>query len=79
LDVEGTDVSVMDRFILGEKVAELLSYKIKAAVVWPENDITKFAETVASNRGGKLIVVGNEDDALKWLLADKKIDQRLTY
>ena len=60
----------MDRFFVGEKIANVLGGKIKLAVVWPEKDINKFAENVAINRGGNICVVGDIETAKKWLLSN---------
>ncbi|MEO6548210.1 MAG: hypothetical protein ABIN94_09430 [Ferruginibacter sp.] len=68
LNVKGTDVSILDRFSLGVQIAEVLSSKIKIAVIWPEKDINKFAENVASNRGGFIFVCGNVTEGENWLL-----------
>jgi hypothetical protein len=52
---------------VGEKIAEMFPI-IKLAVAWPEKDIDKFAETVATNRGGFIQVVPDVETAEKWLL-----------
>ena len=69
LEVKGTDLSVLERYFIGEKMAELLP-AIKVAVVWPEKHITKFGETVARNRGAFVNVVGDVETAQKWLMAN---------
>ena len=71
LKVIGTDVSTIDRFYLGEQLANVAGGKIKVAVVWPEKDIDKFAENVAINRGGDICVVGDIETAKKWLLSNR--------
>lgn len=68
LNVIGTNVSTMDRFFLGEQLANVAWGKIKVAVVWPEKDIDKFAENVAINRGAYACVFGDIETAKKWLL-----------
>ena len=70
LNVTKTDISVMDRYFLGEKIAKIMRSKIKLAVVWPEKDISKFAETVALNRGGNIYVIGEIESAIEWILGD---------
>jgi len=67
LELKGTDLSVLERYFIGEKIADILP-TIKMAVVWPEQHITNFAETVARNRGGFVKVVGNIENARKWLM-----------
>ena len=68
LDVKGADLSTMERYFIGEKVAEVFAPKIKLAVAWPEKHINRFAETVALNRGGYMHVVATIQAAEKWLL-----------
>lgn len=68
LEVKGADLSTMERYFIGEKVAEFFPPKIKLAVVWPELHINRFAETVALNRGGFMHVEGTIEAAEKWLL-----------
>lgn len=48
-----------------------LGNKIKLAVAWPANDINKFFENVAVNRGCRVCVHDNIDAAENWLLDDK--------
>ena len=67
LDLKGTDLSVLERYFIGERIADLLP-AIKMAVVWPEKHITNFAETVALNRGGFVKVLANVENAIRWLL-----------
>ena len=68
LEVEGTDLPTMERYFIGELVAEELPSKIKIAVTWPAPHINNFAETVAINRGGFIRVFGDIESAEKWLL-----------
>ncbi|MEI6554318.1 MAG: hypothetical protein WCL70_01880 [Paludibacter sp.] len=44
LDVELTDISTMDRFDLGKKIAETLQYKIKIAFIAKKEIVDGFAE-----------------------------------
>jgi hypothetical protein len=67
--VNGTNISTMERFFLGEEIARVLRSDIKLAVVWPKEHIDKFAETVAINRGGNIFVVDDMEKAKEWLLA----------
>jgi hypothetical protein len=59
--------SDMDRYFLGERAAAIFGARLKVAVVFPAEGITKFGENVAVNRGTKLAVVPSEDEAMKWL------------
>ena len=68
LKVNGTNVPTMDRFFLGETIANLLGSKIKLAIVWPGEHINKFTENVAVNRGTQLLIVGDFETAKEWLL-----------
>jgi hypothetical protein len=68
LDLKGTDISVRTRFFLGVDIANALRYKIRIAAVATEKDITKFAATVARNRGADICVFGDIETAKKWLL-----------
>src|SRR4029079_2128394 len=67
LQMSGTNLTTMERYLVGEKIAEMFP-TIKLAVAWPEKDIDKFAETVAINRGGFIQVVPDVETAEKWLL-----------
>jgi len=57
----------MDRFYIGEYVALKLR-GLKVAAVYPQELITKFGENTAVNRGASLIVLGDREQAIKWLL-----------
>lgn len=69
LGVTGTNLSVMERFVIGESVAALFPPTVKLAVAWPEEFMTRFAETVAVNRGSFLAVFTNVEEAEQWLVA----------
>jgi predicted DNA-binding transcriptional regulator AlpA len=68
LQMSGTNLTTMERYLIGEKVAEIFPPAIKISVAWPEKDIDKFAETVATNRGGFINVEPDLERAEKWLL-----------
>ena len=68
LNLNGTDTPTMDRFSIGEAIANTFGNKIKMAIAWPGKDINKFFETVAVNRGSRVCVLDNIDAAEKWLL-----------
>lgn len=62
------NLSEVDRFLGGQRSAEVFGSKLKVAILMPAGQITKMAELAASNRGAMLLVVASEDEALKWLL-----------
>jgi hypothetical protein len=68
LAVKNANLSTMDRFALGEKIIELFGSRVKFAIAWPKEDITKFAETVIENRGGNAKVFDNLADAEAWII-----------
>ena len=72
LNVSDINVPTMDRFYMGEKIAKVLGSKIKIAVVGPKEQINKFGENVAVNRGGRLFVAESFETARHWLFNDIK-------
>jgi hypothetical protein len=62
------ELSDVDRFLGGQRSAEVFGARLKVAVMMPAGKITKMAELAASNRGTKLLITDNEDEALTWLL-----------
>lgn len=61
------DISEAERFVGGQKIAEVFGSRIKAALVMPEGKVTKLGELAAVNRGAKFLVTTSESEALKWL------------
>jgi len=59
-----------DRFMGGQKIAELFGSRIKIALLMPGAQITKLGEITAVNRGAKFFVTDCEDEGRRWLLAD---------
>ena len=59
----------LDRYLVGESVAKVLSFHFKVAALYPKNLINKLAENTAVNRGGRLFVCSDEDEAYRWLHA----------
>jgi hypothetical protein len=59
--------SDIDKFYLGEYAAQTFRGKLKVAVVFPAEGITKFGENVAVNRGAQLAVLATEVEAMRWL------------
>jgi hypothetical protein len=68
LDMENTAISIIERFIIGEKMAEVLKRHLKIAVAFPAENINRLAETVASNRGVDIAVFADINNAEEWLL-----------
>ena len=68
LDVKESNIPNMDRFYLGTEVAKVLGSKIKIALVAQDENINKYGETVALNRGALINIVGNVATAEEWLL-----------
>lgn len=62
-------VSEMECFLVGELVAAIFPAAYKIAVVYRKENINKFIENVAVNRGAYINVVGDEDSAAQWLPA----------
>ncbi|HYL02687.1 MAG TPA: hypothetical protein VEU54_04650 [Steroidobacteraceae bacterium] len=58
----------IDRFELGERIAEVFGSTHTLAVIAREEAVNRLAETVAQNRGAALRVFLTEQEALTWLL-----------
>ena len=58
----------LDRFLVGEALAQLLPHPFKVAVLYKAEWINKFAENTAVNRGAAVLVCSQEAKALQWLL-----------
>jgi hypothetical protein len=67
--LSGTELTTSQRFFAGERIARVM-VGIMLAIIWPEKDIDGFAEMVATNRGGRMIVTSDPKHARRWLLAD---------
>ena len=70
-EVDFTNLSTMERYFLGEELAKVISYRLAVAIVVPEEIITKFLETVATNRGANMFVVSDLKTAEAWLRGQK--------
>jgi hypothetical protein len=68
--LKNSDISIIDRFFLGEMIAEVLRNKVKLAIVWPTKDRTKFIEIVTANRAAHIKVAVSAQTALRWLMID---------
>ncbi len=67
-ELKDTDASTIDRFFIGERIAEVLRSKVKLAVVWPPDHMTKLTENVAVNRAAYMRMFVEPKEAKKWLL-----------
>ena len=67
--VTGTPPTTMDRFEIGVSVAEHHHNPLRIAAVgaYPMIDPSRFAQVVANNRGARLKVCVDNDEALAWL------------
>jgi len=70
LHVKGL-LSEMDRFKIGEKIAQLFPIPYRMVSIVKEGKINRFGENTAVNRGANLFVVSNRKDGLDWLLEKK--------
>lgn len=57
------------RFWIGEAVADIFKSDYRFAVACRPEFINKFVENVAVNRGSQVLVVGDEHEALHWLMS----------
>lgn len=67
-ELKDTDASTIDRFFIGEKIAEILRSKVKLAVVWPPDHMDRLTESVAVNRAAYMRMFLEYNVAKKWLL-----------
>ena len=58
----------MDRLHSASHAVEVFGSDVKVVVVGQSHSITKMTEDFAVNRGVNLLITGDEDEALKWLL-----------
>ena len=65
--VDFSNLSTMERYLLGEEFGQVVSYHLAIAILVREELITNFLETVATNRGAKMFVSSENDKALAWL------------
>ena len=61
------NLSDADRFLGGERSAQVFGSRLKVAVMMPAEQITKMAELAAGNRGAQLLITASEDEARDWL------------
>ena len=59
----------MDRIHSANHAIEVFGNVIKVAFVGQPHSITKLTEDIAHNRGVNLLITGDEDEAIRWLLS----------
>jgi hypothetical protein len=65
----GAPAREFDRFWFGSAVAELFhGGEFKVALLVSSDPVDKLGEDTAVNRGARLLVVGDEEAALAWLM-----------
>lgn len=64
------NIPKMDRFHLAEYISGLWEHSIRVAVVYRAEEIDKFFENAAVNRGVQVIVVPDVQTAVKWLIGN---------
>jgi len=57
-----------DRFLAGEKVSQVFKHHYKILAIDKEENINKFAENTAVNRGADFLVTPDRKKGLEWLL-----------
>ena len=62
------NISEVDRFMGGQRSAEVFGKRLKVALLMPIGSVTKMAELAAVNRGARMLVTDSETEALDWLL-----------
>jgi hypothetical protein len=72
-DVRGLDsrVPVMDRYELGVHIAHTLGTRIAMAIVSSARAFDKLAEDTAVNRGGRVLVTEDVNEAMRWLQVER--------
>ena len=75
--VEGR-IPELDRYSVGVQIAKIWQSKLRVAILYQADQINKFAENVAVNRGARIFVTWSEADALDWLLRDLKDPPQLS-
>ena len=63
------DLRDVEKLHIGELGADMFGDKYKFAMLRKPKHADKFMENVAVNRGGRLLIVSDEPEALKWLLS----------
>jgi hypothetical protein len=60
----------LDRLYTANHAVGVFGSAVKVAIIGQSHSITKMTENIAVNRGVSLLVTGDEDEALRWLLRD---------
>ena len=55
------------RFAAGEALAKLMPSPFRFAAVYPNDQIDRFGENVAVNRGATAAIFSNMEDAISWV------------
>ncbi len=58
----------MDRLHSANHAVKVFGNAVKVAMIGQAHSITKMTENIAVNRGVSLLITGDEDEALRWLL-----------
>jgi len=56
-----------DKFLFGKTAAEIFPMPFKIAVLYKKEFTNKFSENTAVNRGARLFISSDKDEALRWL------------
>lgn len=62
-------MSEADRFQGGEHIARIFGGQVRVALLMPQGQVTKLGELAAVNRGARLRVTENEEEAIEWVLS----------
>ena len=66
-EIEGV-IPNMDRFSIGESIAEVFKHNFKSALLAKKDLINYFTENVAVNRGARFKIFSDEAEAIAWLM-----------
>jgi hypothetical protein len=66
--VTADEISLIELFFIGEKIADVLGNKIMMAMVWKRESLSDFLVDVATNRSARLKVFATQQRAEYWLL-----------
>jgi hypothetical protein len=61
--------SETERYKWGVRIADVIGWRVRLAIVAAPEAINKLAENTAVNRGANLIALSDEQEALRWLYA----------
>jgi hypothetical protein len=66
--VTADEISLIELFFIGERIAHVLGNKIMMAMVWKRESLSDFLVDVATNRSARLKVFATQQRAEYWLL-----------